>query len=515
MLRFLLNNLPTYNNLKFKHLSPNSTIMKKAKWIILFCLPLFFISWRYFFFQNFELFLSVQPLPSPYISDWELDPSLTFLQIDADNSETHQIFVQVIVSEATYGEVLFAQSVPLEVPQGPWNLTINNTDFLDWESVHFNAALENQIEETGRLPDGSYQICVQVINVQDGFPFAMTCAGFNILSPQPPFLIYPINDEVVPLPTPIFQWSPIAWFTEVDYILTIAEVYENQSPQDALDVNIPHFTTNSEFQNNYPYDISAPDFEGGKQYAWVIQAVDFEGNPIGDNNGISEVASFIYQTGNDITFIEPLSPGGPCVGEVTSACQNGLTSFTFGAQGEFSEFYIFLCSNPCGKYNEDEAGNNDDPSTTTISNDPQITPTLTGVQISPNPNAPAIPSEVGTVVNSFDNNIGEVVFVSQAIPANPDDNSYQVYNCNIDLSTALNAGDAFTFFVCGTDAFQNETTKSDYFCSRYKPLDENSGIPVENTPCPKAMECELTYKKLPEPKMDGGLREEFLKEITI
>lgn len=272
----------------------------KTKYLVFWTalLPLLFISWkRLDNTSGFEMLLSVQPLPSPYVSDWEHDPSLSFLRIDKDDEVQYDVIVRVTLSEATRGEMISAESDGFEVPDGNWSVTINNADYFRWETFFINPAFDAEIEETNMLPAGIYTICAYVLDAATGLQLATICAGFQIILPAAPFIISPFQNEVVQTPNMAIQWTPVSWFTPVSYRLTISEVFENQSPEDALAINVPPFLQT--IITDYPFYTLSPNdppLAPGTTYACSVQALDEKGIPIGVNNGVSEAVGFRYTT---------------------------------------------------------------------------------------------------------------------------------------------------------------------------------------------------------------------------
>lgn len=450
--------------------------------------------------QIVNLFQFIQPFPSPYFADWEVDPSLTYLQIDAENPSSFQIIVEVVIVEESMGEIVRAQSIPIILPNGFSSTRIDNTQFLNWESVHYSGAFDENILTTGRLPDGQYNICSYVVLFPDQLLLAENCAIFNIFTPDPPLLIYPTQGLVVHEYSPNFLWNQIQWFGDVNYELTLTEIFENQEPEDAIENNPPHFITVVTNQTNLVYDISAPPMEAGSGYVWRLRVEDADGKAVGGNDGLSNSETFFYKRLPTDSYIEAISPGSTCSGSVGTGGQSHEVTFEWRAEGEFSEYYVFLCENKCGRYGTPTTSTPSTPTTYTTSS-----PKTTGVQITPNPYSKGkdppkdpLPTDVTDGYDGHNRGQGDVIFVSQAVPGSNT-------SVTVDLSEFMEPGAAYTYFICGTELYNRGTTFSDGYCSRYSPVDAETGEQVDDNPCPQIKTCAMRLEEKADPAMNGGL----------
>lgn len=140
------------------------------------------------------------------------------------------------------------------------------------------------------LPVGEYIVCYRLLDVDNkNSVLASECIKVFAEPLSPPQLIQPENESVIMEPRPVLTWTPPApvyMFTNLGYDVVVSPLYENQSPQEALQRNIPVMTTYTN-NNSILYPSSFTDLQAGKTYVWQVAAKD--GNRFG---GKSEVFQF-------------------------------------------------------------------------------------------------------------------------------------------------------------------------------------------------------------------------------
>ncbi len=258
--------------------------------------------------QAVTVSLHVDPFPSPYISDWEIDPNLIQFSIRNDSSETISGEIFFTIEKSGSGIIASGNSNIVEIFSGDEQITYT-PDLLNTESVEYDRSIEDIIMRTGRLPEGSYLICLSFQDIYGVDLADELCYSFDILYPDPPYLFDPLDGDRLET-TPIFQWqptqSPINY--SYKYILNIAEVLSHQTAHEALSQSafLHHSESNIE-QANYTYPLSATPFENGKKYAWQVTVVDDNGYPPSSNDGKSEIWTFVYYE-NDEEIISNNDP---------------------------------------------------------------------------------------------------------------------------------------------------------------------------------------------------------------
>jgi hypothetical protein len=112
---------------------------------------------------------------------------------------------------------------------------------------------------------------------------------------KPPQLLTPENGSTVN-GAPEFFWTSavLPRGFRGKYSLKIVPVSQGQSAAAAFSSNSPvHQASMRRTQDAWPE--GGPALKNGQTYAWCVQVVDADGNPVGENNGLSEVFTFTYK----------------------------------------------------------------------------------------------------------------------------------------------------------------------------------------------------------------------------
>ena len=241
--------------------------------------------------------LFIDPYPSPYLSDWEINPNISMLTV-VNTTGAPQTATAVYRVTNSAGRVLASgrsdpQSIPPDEPRV-------YTSFVDiaGTSSH-DAVTEEEMVRTGRLPEGVYRACVTIAD-GNNFVVAEECADFTILYPDPPLLMAPGNGEVILTNAPFLQWTPVQVPGEFQlrYIVQIAEVLPGQLPDEALSGPVPHFVEPDAATTNFQYPLDAPPLDEGRTYAWRVVTQDQNGYAATSNGGASETYVFRYDPGD-------------------------------------------------------------------------------------------------------------------------------------------------------------------------------------------------------------------------
>jgi len=246
---------------------------------------------------NWNSWITIPPNPSPYISDWENNPnSITYSLQYFGETET-EVFLDIGVVSEQHGEVFNGRSQPIVFNMGAELREISSIDIIDWNSIHWNNNIEAQAVRTGRFPEGDYFACIIAVGSENNF-LTESCINFTINYPEAPYLISPIDDEIVNYPQPIFQWTPVLDYSSlgvINYLVKIVEMLPGQTAEQAILANPVHFELKTP-TTTISYLPSAQSFEEGKHYAWQIQALDENEIPVANNDGRSEIWSFQYKS---------------------------------------------------------------------------------------------------------------------------------------------------------------------------------------------------------------------------
>ncbi len=266
------------------------------------------------FSQSISGNLTFNPYPSPYVSDWETNPSaLGGLTVFNNSNSVIDIRLRAIVTKQGRGEVFRSITNPIPLTGAAVQI-IDNTSLISFSDASYtDSDYRNKVQQTGRLLEGDYTVCINIETTTGAILASNICADFTILYPSAPQLISPEDnanlDPTITYPT--FQWIPVIVPSayEIKYTLRIAEILTGQTPAQALSANYPVYENNQISTSTFTYQLDAPELEAGKRYAWQIQALDQFGFPPTQNDGKSEIFTFTKGggsgSGGNLTIVFP------------------------------------------------------------------------------------------------------------------------------------------------------------------------------------------------------------------
>ncbi len=251
----------------------------------------------------------IQPYPSPYLSDWEYNRSTASLTLYNYSDSDIDVIVHVTVSRQNGELIGRVNSNRLFIPQSPPPTILNSDDIFDWDSAEYGSNQRDIIIRTGRLPEGNFEACARITDINGEVLIEDICAYFSILYPEPPMLLMPNDQDTIALHYQTFQWTPVILPPEFQalYSIKIAEVNPGQQPERALQANQLHHEEYDITSNLYQYPIDGYPFEPSKQYAWQVSVFDQNGMPAVSNDGHSQIWTFF--TPDTTTHEEPEKPG--------------------------------------------------------------------------------------------------------------------------------------------------------------------------------------------------------------
>ncbi|MGX5816618.1 hypothetical protein ACWKWU_00385 [Chitinophaga lutea] len=128
----------------------------------------------------------------------------------------------------------------------------------------------------GLLPAGNYIACYSlIVNDKFGNQPGEDCVPFAVEPLSPPMLNYPAHQSVVETTNPQFSWlppAPLKLFSQLQYEFILTEVHPGQSPESAVQQNIPVYRAVRLKNNFLNYPVSATQLDTSKLYAWTILA---------------------------------------------------------------------------------------------------------------------------------------------------------------------------------------------------------------------------------------------------
>ncbi|WP_226294037.1 fibronectin type III domain-containing protein [Aquimarina algicola] len=180
-------------------------------------------------------------------------------------------------------------------------LRLSNVDLQPYFSLENLRGISPQ-QYSRPLPEGVYSFCFEVFDAISGRQISRkSCARVFLALSNPPFLIQPINGELVPVKDPqniFFSWSPSTpGGTRVEYEFTLAELWDTQiDPQAAFLASRPLYQTTTS-NNVVLYGPAETQLLPNKKYGWRVKATATDGiseTSVFKNNGYSEIFYFTY-----------------------------------------------------------------------------------------------------------------------------------------------------------------------------------------------------------------------------
>ncbi len=212
------------------------------------------------------------------------------------------------------GQGIIVETRPEYIPppisiQGGVPLRLISADlagYFDPTNLNFQGISRREYEQRGKLPEGVYQFCFEVLEYNRGVKISNTgCANAWMILNDPPIVNLPRQDEKVRPQSPqnvIMQWtprhtgSPNSAFT-TEYEVRMVEVWPaTRNPNDAILTSPPIFETTTR-STTVIYGPAETPLELGRRYAFRVQAksiVGVEELDLFKNHGYSEVVSFVY-----------------------------------------------------------------------------------------------------------------------------------------------------------------------------------------------------------------------------
>lgn len=219
-----------------------------------------------------------------------LKQQLWSVMINNLSGQSKKVMLTVsVIDQATSQPVLEVSSGTLLLNTGLKRVMYNDLAPLTWSVSTAGFGMDRQLNQP--LPVGEYLVCYRL--TEDGNKneiLGNECVKVIAEPLSPPQLILPENESVILEQRPVLTWTPPApvnMFSSLSYDIIVSPLYEKQSPQEALQRNLPVMTTTSA-NNSLLYPSSYTNLQPGKTYVWQVAATD-----VGRFGGKSEVFTFI------------------------------------------------------------------------------------------------------------------------------------------------------------------------------------------------------------------------------
>lgn len=210
--------------------------------------------------------------------------------------------IKLVLQDRVTGlDVLSATTATFQLPQG--SVSVNTAQLNP--ILYSNTAIFGSAGTGGLLPVGMYSACY-LFSKDNGESFEALneeCMAFDVEPLSPPLLIFPPDSSIAQTSSIQFTWTPPApssMFTQLTYEINIVEILQGQLPSEAIQDNLPIFSSTSIGSNLFSYTAAAPTFSPDKWYAWQVIARDQQ-----QYAGKSE--TWIFSIHQDSLNTDPLS----------------------------------------------------------------------------------------------------------------------------------------------------------------------------------------------------------------
>ncbi len=341
--------------------------MKKSSYskvLILVILGLFVSGYTHS--QNQPIIVNTQVIPpySPYFSDYigqsgdfntQYSDLILITVQNTDFSNSYQIKLNTRISNNDNISII---QNPSYTPSRPISLTPGETRVINLSQLSaynsninsnhfsFNGITYNQLSQTGVLPEGMYQVCMQALDYNTSQPLSANppsgcSSSFMVVHLDPPMITYPMDEMELTVADPQniqFSWTPPPGGSGTfDYTFRMIEMDNyNNAPEYIMDnTNYSFYREENITTPTLLYDMTKPALDAGKTYAVRVTASDPQNQVQIKNNGHSEVVTFMVkdQTGEDDggdDDQQEMACGGSCNYDLSSASQSPVTTLANG-----------------------------------------------------------------------------------------------------------------------------------------------------------------------------------------
>ncbi len=140
----------------------------------------------------------VSPNPSPYLSDWQSSPQTILISVKLDQplNQSVKLLAQLSLNGQLVASTNFQKMPTMTLHQGM--NTFNAAQLIPYQAVDIASGARQTSERTGRLQEGSYQLCVWFANAETSAMLgAKTCNAISIRDIQPPVLLSPSDGAML------------------------------------------------------------------------------------------------------------------------------------------------------------------------------------------------------------------------------------------------------------------------------------------------------------------------------
>jgi hypothetical protein len=251
--------------------------------------------------------------PSATLSEWATTNSTITYVVDIPPTITRQVVIKATL-KTTDGTVVASKDLAKAQV-----FTIQGTriffakDVIPLEIMTFSGSYKSTLEKTGKLPAGTYQLEVQLVEpVVFGPLTPVQTRVFNLAAAQLPVLFLPVNNDSLEAKQSetaiIFRWTPLSPRPQAlpYYRLQVFEILPYQQPMQALRGNQPILDQLLRNQTQFIWrpQMSFSSDSTGKKFIWSVQTLNSDQQPYDQTSGNGESRSepfiFYIKRGNGV-----------------------------------------------------------------------------------------------------------------------------------------------------------------------------------------------------------------------
>ncbi|QKJ30603.1 hypothetical protein HQ865_12825 [Mucilaginibacter mali] len=276
--------------------------------LIIYCLLLIGVSTVAFKgYAQVSINLALNSRPQPWLADWANPVNgIMILNYMPGVVNDPAVKIRTTITELS-GNLVATSNISAArlyiLKDGANQFTM--ADALQLQNLAFVGSYKANLQQSGRLPAGQYQLTVQLTNTTGDVVRATQTRPFFVTSYQLPVLVSPANggnvNAHVAQSIIVFRWTPLtpAYTEPPVYRVLVFEVLPEQTPMQAFRVNRPLLDEQMRGITQYAWRTNLPmlDSTANRQFIWTVQTTDkdgrvFPGNQASNILGYCEPALF-------------------------------------------------------------------------------------------------------------------------------------------------------------------------------------------------------------------------------
>lgn len=260
----------------------------------------------------------IQPPYSPYLTDFlrtgqeRMNLTINFLDLSEPSWDARlRITIEGNGLQLTTMPVFYE---PVTLSPGPNTITGTTlANLFNFSRMNVSGMNKNDLVNAGRLPEGNYQFCVEVLDANRQVPLALPgCYSATLIQNNPPQLIGPECGATISAAggqNIQFNWIPMHDPSiPAQYEIKLVQVPNGMNPNDAINAtSTPILDWFPVMGTSFTYGPAQLPLEMNTTYAFQVRVVDLMGLTTFENQGKAPVCWFTYgfSTGGTIDLTAP------------------------------------------------------------------------------------------------------------------------------------------------------------------------------------------------------------------